>query len=188
MAFIKKLLIFSLLFLTFVQCQPGNQPENKYRPAIFALTTTDIDRSMDWYTQHLYFTRDTIMHFPDYGISVGMMHQGGFFLELVEFADGISRDSSLLPQGYFEIDGFFKIGFQAKDIAALYENMAANEEIKMVAPLGDLSPPADNFPWPDQFFLIEDPEGNYVQFFFIERRTGRTSGNAQSISHGHQLS
>lgn len=168
MAYLKKLLVFSLLLLSFVRCQSNSKVENKYRPAIFALTVTDIDRSMGWYTQYLYFTRDTIMHFPEYGISVGMMHQGDFFLELVEFSDGISRDSSLLPQGYFEIDGFFKIGFQAKDLTALYENLAAKEEIKMVAPLGDLSPPADDYPWPDQFFLIEDPEGNYVQFFSLK--------------------
>lgn len=164
----KKLLVLSLLLIVFTQCAPPAEKENIYRPAIFALTVTDMDRSMDWYTRHLFFERDTIMHFPDYGLSVGMMHQGDFFLELVQFADGISRDSPLLPQGYFEIDGFFKMGFQAKDIADLYKSLAAKEEIKMVAPLSELSPPTEDYPWPGQYFLIEDPDANYIQFFSLK--------------------
>ncbi|GAB5526819.1 MAG: hypothetical protein Roseis2KO_46910 [Roseivirga sp.] len=168
MTYGKKLLVLSLLMMVFSQCRPAAEKENLYRPAIFALTVTDMDRSMDWYTQHLFFERDTIMHFPDYGLSVGMMHQGDFFLELVQFADGISRDSSLLPQGYFEIDGFFKMGFQAKDIANLYESLASKEEIKMVAPLSKLPPASDDYAWPGQYFLIEDPDANYVQFFSLK--------------------
>lgn len=164
----KRLLVFSLSALAFAQCKPAAEKENRYRPAIFALTVTDMDRSMDWYAEHLFFAPDTVMHFPDYGLSVGMMHQGDFFLELVAFADGISRDSSLLPQGYFEIDGFFKMGFQAKDITGLYQSLAAKEEIKMVSPLSELSPVADDYAWPGQYFLIEDPDANYIQFFSLK--------------------
>lgn len=164
----KRLLVFSILVLLLSQCTPTDNSINKYRPAIFALTVTDIDRSMDWYTGNLFFQRDTIMHFTEYGLSVGMMHQGDFFLELVEFADGIGSDSSILPQGYFEIDGFFKMGFQARDIKGLYENLAINESVKMVADLDALPTLTEGYAWPRQYFLIEDPDGNYVQFFSLK--------------------
>ncbi len=168
MHFGKRFLVLSVLGLGLIQCSPQNESTNKYRPAIFALTVNDIDRSMDWYTRHLFFQRDTIMHFSDYGLSVGMMHQGDFFLELVEFADGISRDSSIFPQGYFEIDGFFKMGFQARDIEALYESLSTRTSVKMVAPLAALPPLTEGYTWPGQYFLIEDPDGNYVQLFSLK--------------------
>ena len=78
-----KVLVFCLMTVTLSHCQKPEKDTPSPRPIIFALTVADIDISMSWYSRHLGFTADTVMNFPTYGLSVGMMHQGDFYLEFV---------------------------------------------------------------------------------------------------------
>ena len=61
------------------------------------------------------------------------------------------------------------MGFQSQDIDALYQKMIANQ-VDIVAKLNDL-PAIENYDWPKKYFLIQDPDGNYIQFFSQTQET-----------------
>ena len=67
----------------------------------------DLEKSMDWYGENLYFSRDTVMSFPGYGVTVGMMHQGDFYLEFVQFEKDLSPTKLNFPPGSSALNGFF---------------------------------------------------------------------------------
>ena len=161
-----KVLVFCLMTVTLSHCQKPEKDTPSPRPIIFALTVADIGVSMSWYSRHLGFTADTVMNLPTYGLSVGMMHQGDFYLEFVQFENDLSPSEIDFPDGSSALNGFYKIGFQTADINALHEKLSQQSDVTMVAPLDDLMPVKDH-PWPDQYFLVTDPDGNYVQFFSL---------------------
>ena len=136
----------------------------QFKPRVIGIVVSDMETSMAWYTQNLAFERDTVMHFPTSGITVGMVHQGSFFLELVSFKKSIAAKNLQLPGGSTSINGFFKIGFEVKDLEHLYNHLNSRQ-VKVVAPIDALQRPNFDGPWPDKYFLVEDPDGNYVQFF-----------------------
>ena len=139
-----------------------SQP-NKIQPRIFGITVSNMEQSMEWYTTNLHFERDTVMTFESSGITVGMMHMGDFFIELISFTGSIDKSQLNLPEDYSNLHGFIKIGFQTNNIQSFYDEMLANQ-VDILAPLDDL-PGIPNRIWPDQYFLVTDPDGNYIQFF-----------------------
>jgi len=152
----------SLVFLGSCKSSPEQVADSQ--PVIFALTVSNIERSMNWYEDHLDFSRDTVMNFPGYGVTVGMMHQGEFYLEFVHFEHGLSPKSLEFPKGATALNGFFKIGFLSTDIERLYNKLSNSSSVKVIAPLESLKP-VRGISWPEQHFLLADPDGNYVQFF-----------------------
>jgi len=152
------LAIFSLF-----ACSRNEDSQLTLKPKVFAMTVSDMDKSMEWYTEKLKFEQDTIVSYPDYGLSVGMLHQDDFFLELVLFDSSQSISDLQLPNGKTELNGFFKMGFQTNQIVSLYNGLK-NQGVDIVAPLDQL-PPINNYPWPKEYFLVSDPDGNYIQFF-----------------------
>lgn len=167
-----KYLFLVMLSLIISGCADQESP-NPFTPRVIAITVADMAVSMDWYTSNLGFIKDTIASYGDYGLTVGMMHQGDFSLELVQFDQGISKNELKFPEGFSELNGYFKIGFQAKDIEALYESLQALN-VNIAAPLSDL-PPQEGYDWPEKYFLITDPDGNYIQFFSSTSQTLESS-------------
>lgn len=159
-----KVLVISLITLLTTACGKAEKTIDTTRPIIFALTVADMDNSMNWYEKVLGFVPDTVMNFPGYGLSVGMMHQGDFYLEFVQFEHDLSPTEIDFPEGSSALNGFYKIGFQTTDIEGLYRHLSRESDVSIVAPLDDLMP-VNGHPWPDQYFLITDPDGNYVQLF-----------------------
>lgn len=158
---------FLCLLITLAACEKAAADRSDPEVKIIALTVADVHTAMDWYSKNLHFQRDTIMSFPDYGTTVGMMHQGDFYLELVSFTSALSKAQLDIPPQFSELNGFFKIGFQVSDIQALYEELLKTHSESIIAPLDKLPPIPDGQPWPEQYFLMEDPEGNYLQFFSL---------------------
>ncbi len=136
-------------------------------PKLIAITVSNLDNSIEWYKTHLQFETDTIMEFPDYDLRIGLLKLGDFFLELIDFENSVSKCELSLPDGKTEINGFFKMGFQTNDIEELYSELKDNKA-KVVAPI-DFLPPIKGKNWPEKYFLIEDPDGNYIQFFSKEK-------------------
>ncbi len=141
-----------------------SEGQNVFKPRIFGITVSDMERSMNWYTSTLNFERDTVMHFESSGITVGMMHLGDFYIELIGFENSIFKADLDLPKEHSNLHGFFKMGFQADNIQELYARLSASADVSIVAPLDDL-PEIENYDFPDKYFLITDPDGNYIQFF-----------------------
>ena len=117
---------------------------------------------MDWYTKHLHFEVDTVARYQDYGLTVALLQMNEFFLELVKFDHSISKSDLALPEGHSNLHGFLKIGFSVNNIERYYESLS--KDVSILAPLDDL-PPIEGHQWPEKYFLLTDPDGNYVQFF-----------------------
>lgn len=157
----------ALTVILLFSCSTKEESIAAIKPKVFAITVSDMNESMDWYAENLLFEPDTIVNYQDYGLSVGMLHMGDFFLELVEFDKSLSKNELQLPDEKTELNGFFKMGFQSNQITKLYEELS-NKGVNIVAPLDKLSP-IENYPWPKEYFLIADPDGNYIQFFSMNQ-------------------
>ena len=164
--------IIRLLLLTFLVGQataceqetPRSAP-NIFQPQLMAIVVENLEQSLTWYTQVLEGTLERpIDSFPDYGLRIAFLQVGEFHLELIESKTSI-QPADLLPNTDTYMGGWFKIGFTLSDIEAKYEQLKAIEGIDFVTGIGVL--PETNLPinWPTQFFLLKDPDGNYVQFF-----------------------
>ena len=120
---------------------------------------------MNWYTQVLGFeVEKDLQAYPDYQMKMAFLKLGDFHLELIEYAN-VYNPSEVLPNPDSYVGGVFKIGFAVQDIQKVYERLNNMEEVNMVAELGEL--PENTLPitWPTHYFLIQDPDGNYLQFF-----------------------
>ncbi len=156
-----------LTFIALVCCtvkESEQESTNEFQPRIFAATVSNVEASMDWYAWVLGFEKDTLAHFESSGITVGMLSQDDFFIELVGFDGSISKTDLDLPSPYSNLHGFFKMGFQVENIEALYNRLSSDNKINIIAPL-DALPPIEGIDWPEKYFLIQDPDGNYIQFF-----------------------
>ncbi|MEQ9402660.1 MAG: VOC family protein [Cyclobacteriaceae bacterium] len=133
-------------------------------PALLAMSVKDLDISTKWYTENLGFSLDTTMLFPDYGLKINLLALDQFRLELIAFDDPIIVDLVMLPTEHSNIHGFIKFGFLTKNLEAIVSRMeTTNAEI--VAGPAQLPALSSGEPWPERFFLVEDPDGNYIQFF-----------------------
>ena len=164
---LRSVVLVCLFLISGGACKQSHTPTELSAPIIFALTVSDLEESMNWYQEHLFFIPDTVMNFPNYGITVGMMHQAGFFMEFVQFEKDLSPSGLAFPEGSSALNGFFKIGFQAADILGMYDKLSKTRGVNIAAPLDDLLP-VKGVAWPDQYFLLNDPDGNYVQIFSLK--------------------
>ncbi len=132
---------------------------------LIAIVVEDLGSSLDWYSQVLGGTLiKPIDSFPDYDLRMAFLQVGDFHLELIESGSAVPR-SEILPSPEVSLGGWFKIGFLLPDIEAKYTQLQKIDSINFVTGIGEL--PENELPikWPRRFFLLQDPDGNYVQFF-----------------------
>lgn len=164
--------IIRLLLLTFLVSQataceqeaPSSMP-NIFQPQLMAIVVENLEQSLNWYAQVLEGTLERpIDSFPDYGLRIAFLQVGEFHLELIESKTSI-QPADLLPNTDAYLGGWFKMGFMLSDIKTKYDQLKGIDALDFVTGIGEL--PASNLPitWPTQFFLLKDPDGNYVQFF-----------------------
>jgi catechol 2,3-dioxygenase-like lactoylglutathione lyase family enzyme len=120
------------------------------------LSVADVDRSAEWYQQHLGFT-------PDSTETVG--GESRRLLRLGDFTVALSRPADFMPLGEARlgpnvqlIDGFFKFGFRATGFEQLVgrlqqEGVRFRGEVFYDSNLGAAS------------VVLVDPDGNRVQLF-----------------------
>lgn len=145
--------------------ETSQSPPNIFQPQLMAIVVENLEQSLNWYTQVLDGTLEKpIDSFPDYGLRIAFLQVGDFHLELIESKTSI-QPADLLPNTDAYLGGWFKIGFLLSDINAKYDQLQAIENLNFLTGIEDL--PGTTLPinWPAQFFLLEDPDGNYVQFF-----------------------
>ncbi len=157
-----KLLVFLCVAASCTSAKNNDSVE--YEPALVGLNVKDLDETTDWYVRNLGFTIDTTMIFPSYGLKINMLVLGSFKLELTCFDDAVEIDRNLLPNDYSNVHGFIKLGFVTNDLAGIVSQMN-RANVETIAGPADLPPLKSGEPWPDRFYLVKDPDGNYVQFF-----------------------
>ncbi len=160
-------LILSLIFLLSLACQREKEEvlEDVFEPKLVAIAVQDLERSIQWYTQKLGFEVEKEMtEYPDHGLRNAFLKLGDFHLEIIEFSKAY-KPSEILPNEESYVGGVFKLGWKVNDIETVYNRIKEMEEVDMVAELGELPESSISIPWPSKYFLIQDPDGNYLQFF-----------------------
>ena len=156
-----------LAFLVLFGCnkkQSEVAPDN-FEPRLIAIAVKDIATSIQWYTQKLGFVVEKdIVELTDYHLKRAFLKLDDFHLEIIEY-DTAYKASEILPTADSYIGGMFKIGFLLHDIQRVYNRFQEMEDVEILAGIGEL--PENSLPikWPSKYFLVQDPDGNYIQFF-----------------------
>jgi len=147
------LIIFQLLIV----CSAGAQ--EKPGPFFSALTVSNIDTSISWYSRVLDLKLRNRTDNPERGFKQAVLIRKDIMIELVEVAKTVMHDSllnSFLPGT--RITGVNKIGFRVKNMDAYLDSLLARGYKIYGRVVAD---PIDK----KRTFLIQDPDLNLVQFF-----------------------
>ena len=161
------ILVYVCLVISNWGCSPNVQTteEDTFRPSLLALFVEDIDRSIDWYTEKLHFKIEKeTEEYPDYGLKIAFLELNDFHLEIIEKLDSFKK-VDVAPDDDEYIGGTFKTGFTTKDLESLYNELKKHDDVTFITGIGEL--PERQLPtkWPSKYFLITDPDGNFLQFF-----------------------
>ena len=137
-------------------------PTTMLQPYLTAISVSNVDTLADWYRRILSFTHRKRMEFPEYELRIVFMERDGFLLELVEKRKSASLTTRLpdLEDDVF-VWGFKKLAFLVGDAC----EFAASLKAAGVKILFDVTEQED---WPGgktKSFIIEDPDGNWIQFY-----------------------
>ncbi len=160
-------LFFAMITWLSVACQGSKTPPQTtiFQARLMAIVVEDLEQSLDWYSQVLGGRlAQPIDSFPDYDLRIAFLQIGDFHLELVESGSSIQR-SEILSDPDVSLGGWFKIGFLLSDIDDKYAELQKKDNLNFVTGIGELPESELPIKWPTRFFLLQDPDGNYVQFF-----------------------
>lgn len=132
---------------------------NRLQPGLFALIVADLDASVAWYTRHLGFRVERRVESAEAGVRVAFLDLDGFTLELISKRGSVSlkalEKASKPPR---PVRGYLKLGFLARDLGRWAHRFeAAGIALKVPITLDK--------PTGTRYFLVEDNEGNCLQFF-----------------------
>lgn len=149
--------ILSLTFTTFSQAT--------LQPLRVGITVSNIDRASAWYEKNLGFITYKKMQFPEYdSLYIHFLKQGEFEIELVSKKTMLSIQK--LRPGYDmnkePLQGFIKLVFTSNDIQALFQKLQQNGVKEVLGITHDKEFNVD-------FFLIEDMDGNLLQFIQMKK-------------------
>ena len=131
----------------------------KLLPYRAALSVSNVNKISKWYQDVLGFKFTRRMDFDDYGVHIEFLETNGFGIELIEKQGSKSKqermpdlkDTSLLQ-------GLTKVGFLVENIEDVSASLK-EKEVKIVFDVTD--DPEEDMRW----MIIEDPDGNIIQFF-----------------------
>ena len=131
--------------------------------AIWAgITVSNLDASRKWYEEKLGFKLAKSMELPEHKLRIAFLNLNGFTLELIEFQEtlSIATIKNRIPEfkDRDHLQGFVKLGFRVANVDALASALKANGAKLRMEPTNDRE-------FHDRFFLVEDPDGNTLQFF-----------------------
>jgi len=124
-----------------------------------AISVSNLRKISDWYQNVLGFKFSRHIDFDKYGVHIDMLELNGFGLELIE-KQGAKPKKERMPDLVDNtlLHGFTKIAFFVEDIDALADELKA-KDVKVIFDITD--DPDDKTSW----MIIEDPDGNVIQFF-----------------------
>ena len=132
------------------------------KPVWAGISVRDAEASAKWYQHNLHFEITKKMDLPEHKLGIVFMRLNGFTLELIEFRDSVSFEEAKkrVPElaDRDKLQGFVKLDFQVKDVDALAGELEGHSiKLRMK--------PTDDPPFGQRFFLVEDNDGNTLQFF-----------------------
>ncbi len=168
--------IILILILAILGCKEDTKAIQKdsFKPNLVALFVEDIDRTLKWYHEKLGFQIEKeVEEYPDYGLKIAFLELNDFHFEIIEKTNSFKPSEITLGKDSY-LGGIFKIGFKTNDLENLYSQLEKFNDVEFVTSIGEL--PENQLPinWPSKYFLIKDPDGNFIQFF--------DSGTSKEIS------
>lgn len=153
-----KFLVITLVMLRIYAGQAQNTPAFKYEPYFSAVIVNNVDSSTAWYQSVFDLKINNRIIDTERGFRVMILESPGFLLELIENKSWPDQKKILADQpAGTRIQGIFKIGFKVADMDACIKHLAGLRIIPERI-YTDSKTQKRNF-------LINDPDGNLVQFF-----------------------
>ena len=154
----KILLAISLLWISFTtHAQDG--PPLTLDPYFSAIIVTDINASIDWYSNILGFTVLNKVESEARGFKQSNLERGNILLELIELE--VAVDATDVVPNYNDktrLIGFFKCGFLVTDfdkwMAYLTEQKVNFHGTAVTDPISG-----------KRIVIVKDPDGNRIQLF-----------------------
>ena len=149
--------LFLIFLLSGVQAQCQSiAPE--WQPYFSAVVVKNLATSVKWYQSVFDLRVKTQMIDPNQSYRITILESSSYLLEILELKGSLVRKDLLKdkPDGT-ELQGHFKIGFKISDVNKWLEHL---KSLSITVPQV----------WTDsktgrKNFLIQDPDGNLVQFF-----------------------
>ena len=153
----KILLSLFILFSAFI-APAQTAGGSKYEPWFSAVIVNNVDSSTAWYQSVFDLKIKNRIDDTQNGFRVMIMESSTFLLELIENKTWPDQKKLLAgkPEGT-RIQGFFKMGFKVPDMDACLKRLA----VMKIFPERIYTDSATK----KRNFLINDPDGNLVQFF-----------------------
>jgi|GEM_PF-5214267 len=130
------------------------------RPYLLAISVASLDTSVNWYQDNLGFKIVRRAEAPDHTIKMVNVERDGFQIEIVENTSAISVQQKLPGIDGDLVRGFKKIAFRVDDISRWASELKSKKAVFRY----DIR---DSASFPGKWFIIEDPDGNWIQFFEI---------------------
>lgn len=159
------------LLIFVVLCDAQSEKNKSFQPvkstadarAIWAgITVSNLDLSRKWYEEKLGFRLARNMDLPEHKLRIVFLELNGFTLELIEFQQSVSTATikSRVPElkDRDHLQGFVKVGFRIANVDGLASELKAGGVKLRMEPTNDPE-------FHDRFLLVEDPDGNTLQFF-----------------------
>lgn len=144
----------------FVQCFSGAGGDGAAPLRLFLamLDVADLDASVRWYREWLGFTELDRVGEP--GNQRALLDNGGFYLEIGQLAGGVPWRQAKLPEGARRdrVRGIKKLALRsAGPIDGLFRELE-RQGVEVLVP-----PRASTQEWAEEYFIVEDPDGAYLQ-------------------------
>jgi catechol 2,3-dioxygenase-like lactoylglutathione lyase family enzyme len=161
---VHRLLLLSLftvmLVLTTLAMQNPSDSSRTLKPYLAALNVRDASRTAEWYVRNLGFKTTRTMDFPQYdSLRIIFLKRDAFELELIQKKASFDirkyvpdYDNEKAP-----VQGFTKVAFMVRGVKQLVDSLRQNG-VKI------LYGPFDDEPFGIRTVIIEDSDGNLLQF------------------------
>lgn len=134
------------------------------RPYLVSLSVANLDTSVRWYRDMLGFRETRRLNVPDSSLRISFLELNGFRLEMIEFKDSISsaaiRSKFPAVDDQAKVQGFGKLAFAVTNVGEVAASLK-DKKIKFVREVTQEKKTGEIW------FIIEDPDGNWLQFFEI---------------------
>ncbi|MES1220505.1 MAG: VOC family protein [Bacteroidota bacterium] len=153
-----KILLSMLILMRAYIIHAQNTSAFKYEPYFSAVIVSNVDSAAQWYQSVFDQKIKNRIDDTQNGFRVMIMESSTFLLELIENKTWPDQKQLLSgkPEGT-RIQGFFKIGFKVPDMDSCLKRLAT---LKIIP--GRIYTDSET---KKRNFLINDPDGNLVQFF-----------------------
>lgn len=149
--------VFAVLFI--ILSNPIKSQPNEVFPFSVSIIIKDIDTAVDWYTKNLGLRIRNVNENKERNSKIVNLENGNLLLELIKINSAVDKNEVLekYPAGS-RFAGFMKTGFVTEKFDEWHEFLE-NQKVKFRGTI--VTDSHSN----KRTFLIEDPEGNVLQFF-----------------------